>query len=174
MLCIRQTSHTVFLLRVKKTWTVWKLINEIRPQVYLCKSREEGINFTHSLMQKDSSIQDFRDWKKMRKIFKHSPEILTQLSSTFSYTVTLFLRHTKKTRVWDQWPSERSSLWCQKQEEVYMLILQGLKCRPFLTTETSTRHLKTPARCEKAFLSCLNLSINVCSSPVFCFPHTHI
>lgn len=47
-------------------------------------------------MQKDSSIQDFRDWKKMRKIFKRSPEILTQLSSTFSYTVKLFLRHKKK------------------------------------------------------------------------------
>lgn len=83
--------------------------------VYLCKSREEGINFTHTLMQKDSSIQDFRDWKKMRKIFKRSPEILTQLSSTFSYTIKLFLRHTKKAWVCDQWPSERSSLWCQKQ-----------------------------------------------------------
>lgn len=39
MLCIRQTSHTVFPLRVVKTWTVWKLINEIRPQ-FTCVSPE--------------------------------------------------------------------------------------------------------------------------------------
>lgn len=39
MLCVRQTSRTVFLLRVVKTWTVWKLINEIRPQ-FTCVSPE--------------------------------------------------------------------------------------------------------------------------------------
>lgn len=35
--------------------------------LYLCRSREEGINFTHSLFEKVSSIQDFRDWNKKRK-----------------------------------------------------------------------------------------------------------
>lgn len=34
---------------------------------YLCRSRDDGINFTQSLLEKDSSIQDFRGCNKKRK-----------------------------------------------------------------------------------------------------------
>lgn len=53
--------------------------------IYLCKSREEGMNLTHSLLQKVSSIQDFRDWNDKRKcLLTVRTQILEQLSSIFS------------------------------------------------------------------------------------------
>lgn len=54
--------------------------------------------------------------------------------------------------------------------EVYKLIQQGLRFSPLLSTgkkQTESITPKTPERREKVFLTCLNLSIKVCSSPLF-------
>lgn len=59
-----------FFLRIIKSWTLKTFLEDqqcYQTPLYLWRSREGGMNFTHSLLKKVSSIQDFRDWNDNRK-----------------------------------------------------------------------------------------------------------